>query len=85
MCLVCLRQHKMGTCFSSEGEKGTWRDWNREFALDKWHKREKIYWQNTNTPSSEKLDIIREEGFAVLKNPPNRQKNKKEEPNSLPR
>lgn len=74
MCLVCLRQHKMGTCFSSEGEKGTWREWNREFTLDKWHKHEKIYWQNTNTPSSENLDVIREEGFAVLKNPPNRQK-----------
>lgn len=76
MCLVCLRQHKKGTCFSSEGKRGTWRDQNRELALDKWHKREKIYWQNTNTPSSEKLDT-REEGFAVLKNPPNRQKPKK--------
>lgn len=72
MCLVCLRQHKMGTCFSSEGRKGTWRDWNRELALDKWHRHEKIYWQNINTSSSEKLDIIREEGFAVLKKPPNR-------------
>lgn len=42
-----------------------------------------------NTLSSEKLDIIREEGFAGLKKPPSRQKNKKEEtlskPNSLPR
>lgn len=76
----------MGTHFSSEGKKGTWRDWNRELALDKWHKCEKIYWQNINTWSSEKLDIIREEGFAVLKN--HQTKNKEEtlsKPNSLPR
>lgn len=72
MCLVCLRQHEMGTYFSSEGKKGTRRDWNRELALDKRHKREKIYWQNINILSSEKLDITREEGFAVLKKPTNR-------------
>lgn len=77
MCLVCLRQHNMGRRFSSEGKKGTWRDGNRELALDKWHKPEKIYWQNINTPSSENLDIIREEGFAGLKKPPNRQKKTK--------
>lgn len=71
MCLACLRQHKMGTCFSSEGKKGTWRDWNRELTLDKWHKREKIYQQNINTSSSEKLVIIRE-GVAVLKKPPDK-------------
>lgn len=67
----------MGTRFSSEGKKGTWRDWNRELALDKWHKREKIYWQNINTSSSEKLDIIREEGFAVLKKPPDKKQRRR--------
>lgn len=77
MCLVCLRQNNMGTRFSSEGKKGTWRDWNRELSLDKWHKPEKIYSQNINTPSSEKLDLLREEGFAGLKKPPNRQNTKK--------
>jgi len=35
MCLVCPRQHKMGTCLSSEEEKATWKDCNRELALDK--------------------------------------------------
>lgn len=78
----------MGTHFSSEGKKGTWRDWNKKLTLDKWHKREKIYWQNINTLSSEKLDIIRE-GFAVLKKATKQTKNKKEhtllKPHSLPR
>lgn len=76
MCLVCLRQHKMGTRFSSEGKKGTWRDWNRELTLDKWHKREKIYQQNINTSSSEKLVIIRE-GVAVLKKPPDKKQRRR--------
>lgn len=65
MCLVCLREHKMGTCLSSEGKKGTWRDWNGELALNKWPKHEKIDWQNINTSSSEKLDITRKESYPV--------------------
>lgn len=55
----------MGTHFSSEWKKGTWRDWNRELSLDKWHKPEKIYWQDINTPSSEKLDIIEKKVLLV--------------------
>lgn len=70
MCLVCFRQHKMGTCLSSEGEKAHGKIGRDNFTNDASMRK---FTGKILTSSSEKLYIIRKEGFTACfeRNKPN--------------